>query len=231
MTPLRIFIGYDPTEPVAYHVLSHSLLSRSRQPISITPLVQNALRTQGLYTRLRGPTESTEFSLTRFLVPYLSGYKGISIFMDCDILCRTDIATLLPFVDDSHPVWACQHVYTPKYDTKFRGQAQVAYAKKNWSSVMVFNNTLCEKLSPKYVNTASGLDLHQFNWASSVGALPLPWNWLVGEYPPNDDAFLFHYTNGGPWFRDYQYCDHAQAWFDELDLAFPSLNIPKPVEG
>ena len=87
-----IYIGYDPRESVAYHTLSHSILRRSSVPVSIAPLVQGQLR--HIYRRPRGPTESTEFSLTRFLVPALSEYRGWSVFMDCDMLCRVDIAAL-----------------------------------------------------------------------------------------------------------------------------------------
>ena len=79
------------------------------------------------------------------------------------------------------------------------------------------------------MNSVPPLELHRFVWTQSVGALPLEWNWLVGEYAPNPDAKILHYTIGGPWFRDYQFCDQAQDWFTELDAAFPTLNLPKPV--
>ena len=86
----QIYIGYDPKEAVAYHTLAHSILRRSSVPVSIAPVMQSQLK--GLYARARGATESTEFSLTRFLVPALSQYRGWSLFMDCDMLCRADIA-------------------------------------------------------------------------------------------------------------------------------------------
>src|SRR5438552_7255888 len=57
-------------------------------------------RSSDLYTRARGPTESTEFSLTRFLVPALAGFRGWSIFMDCDMLCRADLAGLESEIED-----------------------------------------------------------------------------------------------------------------------------------
>src|SRR5882672_7482851 len=92
---LQVYVGYDPREAVAYETLAHSIERHSSVPVSIKPLVQKELRDAGLYTRQRGPTESTEFSLTRFLVPALSGYQGWSLFMDCDMLCRADIAGLV----------------------------------------------------------------------------------------------------------------------------------------
>ena len=230
MTPLRIFIGWDPHETVAYHVLCHSILTRSSIPVSITPLVQSSLRAQGLYTRERGKTESTEFSLTRFLVPALCQYEGLAVFLDCDMLCQGDIAEVLDLIDPQDAVSVCQHEYTPKTTRKMQGQVQTLYPRKNWSSAMVFNTAKCRQLAPDYVNTATGLALHRLSWASQVGALPLEWNWLVGEYDKNPDAKLLHYTLGGPWFRDYQFCDHHEEWFKELDEAFPTLNLPKPVE-
>ena len=38
MKTLKIFIGYDPKEAVAFRVLCHSLLERSSKPISIVPI-------------------------------------------------------------------------------------------------------------------------------------------------------------------------------------------------
>jgi hypothetical protein len=69
------------------------------------------------------------------------------------------------------------------------------------------------------VNHASGLELHRFRWLASeeeIGSLPLEWNWLIGEYAPNPDAKILHYTLGGPWFPEYAECDHAGEWRDEL---------------
>ncbi len=217
---LNIYIGFDPKETVAYHVLAHSILRRSSIPLSIAPLMQSQLK--GIYTRGRGPMESTEFSLTRFLVPSLSGYAGWSLFMDCDMLCRTDIAALVDYADryQDKAVLVCQHDYTPKSDRKFLGQVQTKYPRKNWSSLMLFNNARCRALTAEYVNSASGLDLHRFNWMddAQIGELPLEWNWLVGEYANSAAAKIAHFTLGGPYFDDYRNCDYADEWRDELRL-------------
>jgi hypothetical protein len=243
---LQIYIGFDSREPLAYHVLAHSIMQRASRPVSITPLIQPQLRACGLYTRERGATESTEFSLTRFLVPYLSGYEGTSLFLDSDMLCQADICELefevaqariaghsieqkghiknghirVPnFVEhhDSPAVWVCKHDYTPLEGDKFLGQQQTRYPRKNWSSLMLFDNAKCKALTTEYVNTASGLDLHRFNWVpdEQIGCLPLEWNWLIGEYPARPEAHMLHYTLGGPWFEASRDCDHADLWFAE----------------
>jgi hypothetical protein len=216
---LRIFIGYDARESVAFHVLSHSLLRRSSVPISIAPLARNHLR--GLYRRPRGPTESTEFSMTRFLVPALSDYRGWSIFMDCDMLCRADIAALAAEIErqPDKAVLVCKHDYTPRTERKFLDQVQTRYTRKNWSSLMLFNNERCRALSADYVNAASGLELHRFAWMDDglIGTLPLAWNWLVGEYEYNAEAKIVHFTIGGPYFDAYSSCDYASEWFAEFE--------------
>jgi hypothetical protein len=216
---ISIYIGYDARESVAFHTLAHSILRRATVPISIAPLVQGQLRR--LYHRTRGPTESTEFSLTRFLVPQLSGFSGWSLFMDCDMLCRVDIAELMKEVErqPDKAVLVCKHDYVPKTRRKFLDQVQTRYARKNWSSLMIFNNARCRALSVDYVNSASGLDLHRFAWTDDglIGGLPLEWNWLVGEYAYNPAAKIVHFTIGGPYFAAYRDCDYAGEWFVEFE--------------
>jgi hypothetical protein len=216
---LQIYIGFDPREAVAYDTLAHSIRRRSSIPVSIKPLVQRELREAGLYTRERGPTESTEFSLTRFLVPALAGFEGWSLFMDCDMLCRADIAELFALRRPEKAVHVVQHNYEPSTERKFLNQVQTKYPRKNWSSVMFFNNALCRALSADYVNSASGLALHRFQWVEDarIGELPLEWNWLVTEYKHNPAAKVVHYTVGGPWFDAYRDCDYADEWFAERD--------------
>ncbi|MCC7487909.1 MAG: glycosyltransferase, partial [Burkholderiales bacterium] len=181
-----------------------------------------------LYTRPRGPTESTEFSLTRFLVPRLSDYQGWSMFIDCDMLCLADVAELAALAARSpdKAVLVCQHDYVPKTERKFLDQVQTKYPRKNWSSVMLFNNPRCAALTPEYVNTASGLDLHRFRWLNDeeIGGIPLEWNWLVGEYPRNPQAKIVHYTLGGPYFDEYRDCDYAAEWFEERRLLNAATN-------
>lgn len=218
MPPLRIFIGWDGREPIAFSVLAHSILRRASHPVAIVPLVRSSL--MHLHWRPRGPLESTEFAFTRFLVPHLSDYRGTSIFMDSDMLCLVDIGDVLLHVlaEPCKAVYVCQHDYIPKAGNKFLGQPQTAYPRKNWSSFMVFDNARCRALTPDYVNQASGLDLHRLHWTTEtqIGALPLAWNWLVGEYGPNPHAKILHYTRGGPWFANAEHHDSEDAvWHAE----------------
>ncbi len=221
---LHIFIGYDPKEAIAYHVLSQSIMRHAKRPVRITPLCTDNLG--GLYSR-HYENQSTDFSFTRFLVPHLSSYGGWSLYMDCDMLARADVNELLNFVDANafrHDVLVCKHDYTPKRTTKFLGNRQTAYERKNWASLMLFNNSRCADLRPEYVNTAKASDLHQMEWAGSIGELPLEWNWLVGEYEYKADAKLVHFTNGIPCFSGYRDCDYADEWFNERRITLAGGN-------
>ena len=213
-TPLiDVFIGYDSQEVVAFHVLCQSILKHCSQPVRFTPI--NLANLPAWFSRPRVSAQSTEFSFSRFLTPFLSGYRGWSLFMDCDVLVRSDLAELLALRDDRYAVQVCQHDYAPRDEVKFLKNPQTTYAKKNWSSVMLLNNARCRALTPDYVNTASGLDLHQFHWLENeglIGGLPLEWNCLVGEYPFNPKAHVAHFTRGGPYFTAYRDCDYADEW-------------------
>lgn len=215
---INVFIGYDGREAVAYNVLSHSIQTRASEPVRIAPLMLSQLK--GILTRERHPLQSTDFSFSRFLVPYLSGYEGWSIFMDCDMLVLDDVARLHELREDRYAVMVVKHDHVPRESTKFLGQPQSKYEKKNWSSVILFNNARCRALTPEYVNTASGLELHQFKWLPGdalIGALPDRWNHLVGYNPPRPDAALVHYTLGGPYFEEYRDCEYSAEWFSERD--------------
>lgn len=215
---VRVFIGFDYRETVAYHVLTHSILTRASLPTSVTPLALPQLAS--IFTRERNNTQSTDFAFTRFLTPYLCNYQGWAIFMDCDMLLLDDIAALWALRDERYAVRVVKHDYTPKTETKFLGQKQTVYEKKNWSSVMLMNCARCAALTPEYVDTASGLDLHRFRWLeneSLIGEIPMRWNFLVEEYdpvPPEGISNL-HYTLGGPYFKGYENCDYSDKWFRE----------------
>jgi len=213
---IRVFIGYDNREKAAFSVLAHSILKYATLPVSIVPLRLENLKT--VFTRERVENQSTDFAFSRFIVPHLCDYKGWALFCDCDQLFRTDIAELWNLRDPKYAVQVCKHDYTPKSKVKFLGQVQEPYPKKNWSSVMLFNNEKCTALTPDYVNSATGLQLHQYKWLETedlIGEIPLEWNWLVGEYEYNEDAKNVHFTEGGPYFKKYRDCDYAKDWYKE----------------
>ena len=212
---INVFIGYDNKERVAYNVLSHSIIQNSTKPVAITPIALNNLKDD--FVRERNSLSSTEFSFSRFIIPHLMNYRGWALFMDCDMLMFEDIAELWRLRDDKYAVQVCKHDYTPKKEKKFLGQTQTKYEKKNWSSFMLMNCAKCSALTPDYVNSASGLELHQFKWLEGdhlIGDLPLEWNWLVGEYDYKEDVKNVHYTKGGPYFKDYMDCDYSKDWFN-----------------
>ncbi len=212
---INIFIGYDSKEKIAHHVLSESILRHSTKPVAITPIYLPNIKDD--FVRERNNLSSTEFSFSRFIIPHLMNYQGWALFMDCDMLMMADIAELWRLRDDKYAVQVCKHDYIPKEETKFLGQVQTKYTKKNWSSFMLLNCKKCTTLTPDYVNKASGLELHQFKWLENeelIGSLPLEWNWLVGEYPYKKDVKNVHYTDGGPYFKEYNTCDYSSEWYN-----------------
>ncbi len=226
---IRIFIGFDPRETVAFHVLCHSIHARASRPVEVAPLALSQLA--GVLTRERDPLQSTDFSFSRFLTPYLSGFSGWSIFMDCDMLVLDDIAGLYEMRDDRYAVMVVKHQHRPREQIKFLDQPQSKYEKKNWSSVMLFNNSRCRALTPEFVNSASGLQLHQFKWLDDealIGELPHRWNHLVGYDAPAPGMSLVHYTLGGPYFDEYRDCEYAREWFLERDRMLFAAQRDRP---
>lgn len=175
--------------------------------------------------RPRGPLDSTDFAISRFLVPFLCDYQGFAAFMDGDMICLADVAELAGYMTlmdkYNYAVRVVKHQHIPTEETKFLGAIQTKYEKKNWSSVMIFNNALCHALTPDYVEKAHGLDLHQFKWCKEwqVADLPCEWNWLIDV--PGYEAYghgkLLHYTKGAPCFPEYANCTAAHLWRAEYE--------------
>jgi lipopolysaccharide biosynthesis glycosyltransferase len=219
---LKVYVGYDSREDIAWQVCRHSMGRHSTADLEIHPLKLTTLRELGLYSRGED-TASTEFSLTRFLTPYLAAHDGWSIFVDCDFLLTGDIARVLDGVDTSKALHCVQHDYVPANSVKMDGKPQAAYPRKNWSSFMLFNGAhpAVKALTPAVVNSQSPAFLHRLNWLADnqIGALDLTWNFLEGEYPkPATPPTCIHYTNGGPWFDNCQNVDYAAEWIAEHDL-------------
>lgn len=232
--PLKIFIGYDSRTPEASKVCEESihenLIETDYQhfhdstrhnlkkdlDVDIELIDVKDLQERGLYWRQSDGKESTEFTYTRFLTPYLSEYKGISVFMDCDFMWRSNVLELLFFVNPKNAVTVCKHDYTPTGALKMDGKVQTTYPRKNWSSLMVFNNEhpSVRKLSPELVSTETGMYLHRLQWADDkeIGSLPLTYNWLQGDYEYNEKAKAVHFTNGGPWYEHMKDIEYSDEW-------------------
>lgn len=187
---LNIFIGVDVRQPIAYTALQSSIIARASVPVSITPLLIDSLP----ITR-RG---LTDFTFTRYLPPYLMGYKGTALFLDADMIVLDDIKELFDLAEDKYAV-------------------QVVKAKDRfeWPSLMLFNCDKCTALTPEYIQTQNPQDL---TWGE-VGMLPKEWNHCVGYDQPNPDAKLIHYTMGIPAFKEVQHLERVDDWMQELQAA------------
>lgn len=228
-----VWIGFDPRESAAYAVARESAKNNMSPRLPVHGVVLSQLRHAGLYKR---PTEyrlgrlwdkisdapmSTEFAISRFLVPQLAR-TGWAMFMDCDMLVRSNLCRMFDKLDDKYAVYCVKHDYIPNDAIKMDNQLQQAYPRKNWSSVMVFNcdHPSNRKLTIELVNTVPGRDLHRFCWLEDdeIGELAPEWNWLVGEQEQVNEPKIVHYTLGypglGPQFHDLPFADE---WFYYLE--------------
>ncbi len=223
MSNLKIYIGYDSKEDIAYRVCKYSLMKRSSIKIKVLSLKLQELAAKNYYSRSIDPLASTEFTYSRFLVPALSSYSGWAIFCDCDFIFLEDIAKILDNLDDSKAVYCVQHDYTPKEKHKMDGQKQTIYPRKNWSSFILFNcdHPSNKQLTTDVVNKETGAYLHQFKWLrdEEIGSLDERWNWLEGWTSNHNQKkpYAVHFTRGGPWFDEWQDVEFAKEWTNERD--------------
>lgn len=219
----NIYIGYDSREDQAYRVLRESILDYTSAPVNIIPLKQGRLRDINFYRRSyyvsgdgiklddtdRKPF-STEFSFTRFLVPFLNMHRGTALFMDCDMLVRSDIMEVfdIPKRSERKALWCVKHDYNPKSTIKMDGQVQQQYSRKNWSSFMLWSCSHPDhkNLTIDDVNLKTGWYLHNFQWLDDkdIGEIDQAWNWLDGHSDDTLDAKNVHFTSGGPWFKEWE---------------------------
>ncbi len=201
MTPLNVFIGYDSRQPIAFQVAAHSIWQATTCPVSIT-----RLELPKLPVTRRG---LTAFTFSRFLAPYLCAYKGVSLFLDSDVLVRGDLAELLayPLMEPKTPVFCVQG---PR--------------KFEWASVMVFNNPLCQMLTPLLINKPQ-LNPLKFEWAHTIGALPAEWNHLVGYDVPNPKAKIVHFTMGIPVWPETQASEYAEEWHEMMKSSMSTCSF------
>lgn len=232
-----VYIGFDPREAQAYAVARNSILRKTNMPIPVRGLVLDDLREQGLYSRptsrrkTRGGSQlwddisdapmATEFSCSRFLTPLLAK-RGWALFMDCDMMVREPIANLFALADPKYAVMCVKHVHEPKNKTKMDDQIQTIYARKNWSSVMLFNcdHPANKKLTLDLVNSVPGRDLHRFCWLKDhqIGGLHPRWNYLVGHTKLEEsvEPAIVHWTDGIPSMLGYENAEYADEYFQHL---------------
>lgn len=207
----RVYIGQDPREMAAYRVAESSLIRNTSVPVSVTPLVLSRFEDSGLLHRptdLRGARydfpsnapSTTEFSISRFLVPLLA-HTGWALFVDCDVVFADDISKLFSWCDSSYAVMCVKHGEIT-VGPKSMGQ-QTSYPRKLWSSVMLINcdHPANRRLSLDDINRRPGRDLHAFYWLADreIGALPREWNYLVGvDARRTEPQSLYHFTLGTP---------------------------------
>ncbi len=214
---MKAFIGYDIREDIAYQVCEYSLQAHTPD-IKIEALDLRELQDSGLYNRPRDPLSTTEFTYTRFLVPYLQEYRGWALFCDCDFLWLSDVDALWKQADDRYAVMVVKHDYRPPATIKMDNCRQTVYPRKNWSSMILWNcaHASNRALTPDLINTQSGQYLHRFQWLQDheIGSIDKTWTWLVGWYqePEDGDPRALHYTEGGPWFKRYRRCEYHKIW-------------------
>ncbi len=212
---IPVFIGYDPREAIAYHVCANSIIRHSSQPVSLTPLALNNLSGyQEQHT-----DGSNHFIYSRFLVPHLTNYRGWAIFMDGDMILRTDIDELWKMRDNDKAVMVVKHDYKTRMPVKYLGAKNEDYPRKNWSSVILWNcgHEENRRVNPRFVQNSTGAQLHRFTWLDDelVGELPKEWNWLPDEFGENENAKLLHYTLGTPSFHEFATTPMGSEWHRE----------------
>jgi lipopolysaccharide biosynthesis glycosyltransferase len=222
---LRVFVGYDERESIAYHTFVQSLIDHSSGPLSITPLKISQVYQKSNIDRRDG---SNDFIYTRFLVPYLCEFKGLALFFDGDMVIQDDPYKLVSLHQADSAVSVVKHNYKTKYHTKYLGNKNEDYPRKNWSSVMLFN---CEAysnrvLTPEFIAKKDGSFLHRLQWLkdNEIGELPPEWNWLAIEYSINKLAKNIHYTLGTPCFNDYKKCEMSEYWWESYSRVLTGID-------
>jgi len=221
-----VFVGFDSREVAAYDVCVHSMRGHAGPAQPVVAVREAQLRATGLYSRpherrdgrlwdtLSAAPMSTEFALTRFLVPVLCAAEW-AVFCDCDFLWRADVRELLALADSRYAVMVVKHDYAPAEGLKMDGQIQLAYPRKNWSSLVLWN---CRHPAhaplPELVNRWPGRRLHGFEWLNDalIGALPEAWNWLEGHSSAQLDPKAVHFTRGTPDLPGYENVPFAAEW-------------------
>jgi len=220
---VNIVVGFDQREAIAYHVFCQSVIDRSSLPVQFLPLSPRGI-SDYVETHQDG---SNVFIYRRFLTPYLMDYQGWALFADGDMICNSDIANLWRMRDASKAVMVAKHDYKTKAATKYLGNKNEDYPRKNWSSVILWNcgHPANRVLTPKFVQSQTGAFLHRFHWLKDedIGEIPKEWNWLAVEYESKEGVDLIHYTLGTPCFKAYRDCDMAARWHEAFEQTISGM--------
>ncbi len=227
----KIYMGFDPRETEAYEVARSSIIRRSAIMASVIPLRLHELpmltrpieRKDGrMWCPISQAPMATEFAISRFCVPFIRK-EGWAAFMDCDIVCLADVGELFALADPKFAVLVVKHAHKETGAVKMDNQLQTFYARKNWSSVVLWN--CAHPSNRKFVasdalNTWPGRDLHAFKWLddSEIGELPKEWNHLVGIDSPTDAIKIAHFTLGGPFIEGWKGGPFDEVWNEERRL-------------
>lgn len=194
------------------------MMPRGRQMIVKDGRIERRMvaQTGQMWDMISDAPMSTDFAISRFLVPLLA-QTGWALFVDCDVVFLDDVAELFQIAAASDQALLCvQHADRAHSGYKMDGQIQTSYARKNWSSVMLFN---CDHpknrgLTLDLINTKPGRDLHRFCWLDDmdIGTLPPEWNWLVNVQERPKQPKLAHFTLGGPWFENWSRQPYDDIW-------------------
>lgn len=212
---MRIFIGHDSKYPQATKVCRASMESYNSN-LNITYVDKQHLKKYEFYGRKDIPTESTEFSFTRFYVPMLCNYEGIALFCDNDFLWKCDPLEVEKYLGDND-IAVVKHEDYEALGVKMDGKENKSYPRKNWSSLIIYNCSKLKNLTKEYLDNASPSDLHELKWANKIGEIPRSYNHLVGVYKPHNKIKALHYTNGGPWFDKYKDAELSEEWWSTYE--------------
>jgi len=211
---IKVSIGFDQREAVAYHTFCQSIIQNTTQPVLFLPLALNLFDNY----KENHNDGSNSFIYTRFLTPYLFNFEGWAIFADGDMICNEDLSLLWNLKNENKAVMCVKHDYKTKAKEKYLGNTNQDYPRKNWSSLVLWNckHPANKILTPDFVMNQTGAFLHRFQWLEDnlIGELEPQWNWLVTEYPNNHSANLLHYTLGTPCFKAYQNTEMAELWYE-----------------
>lgn len=225
---MRVFIGYDSTQSIASDVLVYSIRKHcENQDLHIYLLKLTELQEKGFY-RPHDPLQSTEFTYTRFLIPWICNYRGTALFLDSDMLALADFSELFQLDMESYALRVVKHDYRPFRKTKMGGKVQTLYPRKNWSSLMLMDCSKLTEWTKENVETRSGAWLHRFEPVSDreIGEIDgVLWNTL--DYY-DETTKLIHYTEGGPWLPGCEDHTYGDIW-KEYKMNMLSRNF-KPEE-